>query len=415
MCTEKDAMKILISAFACSPLWGSEPGVGWNWAVELAKTHDVVVLTHAYFRPHIDPVLADRLEINLRVSYLDVKPVFGEFYEQLLNSHLYYVHWQFSAARHVKEMLSRETFDLIHHLTWGTFRFPTFLGGLGVPLVMGPLGGGDRAPLRLYRSLPWKVRAFETIRLITLHLSRFEPCTVMGLSRAKVVLCKTEDTRSLLPCWIRTRAFIAPEIGAPAPALIKGTPSPSMSDRRLRLFFAGRLIGLKGISLAINAVKKLRDEGIPVELDIAGEGPLRSFLEQQIAQAELAGQVTLLGSVPRDRLMLLYEGADLFLFPSLHDSSGNVILESLSCGLPVVCLDLGGPKNYVNPDCGVVIATKNCDEEELGGAIASALKELVRDPERLQRMRAAAIEHACNQSWQNVVQQGYEIIMQHLE
>jgi glycosyltransferase involved in cell wall biosynthesis len=219
----------------------------------------------------------------------------------------------------------------------------------------------------------------------------------------------------LLPCWIRTRAFIAPEIGAPAPALIKGTPSPSMSDRRLRLFFAGRLIGLKGISLAINAVKKLRDEGIPVELDIAGEGPLRSFMEKKIKHAEQAGQVTLLGSVPRDRLMLLYEGADLFLFPSLHDSSGNVILESLSCGLPVVCLDLGGPKNYVNPDCGVVIATKNCDEEELGGAIASALKELVRDPERLQRMRAAAIEHACNQSWQNVVQQGYEIIMQHLE
>jgi glycosyltransferase involved in cell wall biosynthesis len=408
-------MKILISAFACSPLWGSEPGVGWNWAVELAMTHDVVVLTHAYFQAHIDPVLAERPEINLRVSYLDVKPVFGEFYEQLLNSHVYYVHWQYSAARHVKDMLSRESFDLIHHLTWGTFRFPTFLGGLGVPLAMGPLGGGDRAPLRLYRSLPWKERAFETIRLITLHLSRLEPCALLGLSRAKVVLCKTEDTLSLLPFWVRSRAFIAPEIGAPAPSLNQVTPLPCMSGRKFKLFFAGRLIGLKGIQLAIHAVKKLRNEGISVELDIAGEGPLRPFLERLIAQTGLTGEVKLLGSVPRDRLMLLYQDADLFLFPSLHDSSGNVILESLSCGLPVICLDLGGPKYYVNQDCGVVIATKDCDEEGLGAAIASTVKTLILDPERLQRMRAAAIEHANSQSWTNVIQEGYRVITQHLQ
>ena len=407
-------MKILISAFACSPLWGSEPGVGWNWAVELAKVHDVVVLTHSYFRSHIEPALAERPDIRLRISYLDLQPIFGDFQEQLLNSHLYYVHWQFTAAKHVKKLVRQENFDLIHHLTWGTFRFPTFLGGLGVPLVMGPLGGGERAPLRMFRSLPWKVRAFETIRLITMHMTRFEPFTVLGLSRAKVVLCKTEETRSLLPRWVRSRAFISPEIGAP-PFLPEDTSSSQKSGNELKLLFAGRLIGWKGILLAVNAVKKLHDEGVTVTLNIAGGGPLRHYLERHIVQSGLAKQVTLLGSVPRNQLMLLYRDADLFLFPSLHDSSGNVVLESLSRGLPVICLDLGGPKYFVNSDCGVVIRTKDCNELEVVEAITTTLKDLHSDQKRLSHMRVAAIEQANRLSWSNVVQQGYKIISDHMD
>ena len=46
--------RVLLSCFACSPIWGSEPGVGWRWLIELAKRHDVELVTHAYFREHLE-------------------------------------------------------------------------------------------------------------------------------------------------------------------------------------------------------------------------------------------------------------------------------------------------------------------------------------------------------------------------
>ena len=49
--------RILVSSFACSPLWGSEPGVGWHWLIELAKRHHVVLITHSHFREHLEPLL----------------------------------------------------------------------------------------------------------------------------------------------------------------------------------------------------------------------------------------------------------------------------------------------------------------------------------------------------------------------
>ena len=151
-------MRILLSAFACSPRWGSEPGVGWNWAVELAKDHDVTVLTHAYFRAHFEALPASQLPARLHIEYVAVDPPAGRFHEQLLNSQLYYAWWQWFAYRHARQLLRTQSFDLVHHLTLGTFRYPIFLGLLGTPLAVGPLGGGERAPSRFYAGLPLRDR-----------------------------------------------------------------------------------------------------------------------------------------------------------------------------------------------------------------------------------------------------------------
>lgn len=401
--------RILLSSFACSSVWGSEPGVGWQWLLQLARQYEVVLLTHAYFRAHLEPALRDT-GLEVEVHYVQA-PAFGLHPHRQLNSRLYYTFWQWRLRSVARQLLANRHFDLVHHLTWGTLRFPCFLGGLGVPLVMGPLGGGEAAPLRLFRGLPLRIFAFDVLRSLSLSWVRIDPMATWGPRHSALVLCKSGDSLRALPRSVQARAVVVPEIGSPEVDLtVRAAESVLPPGRPIRLLFAGRLLGWKGVAIALGAVRRLVQQGHDVEFDIAGDGPLRAHLADCIARAGLQGCVRMLGSIPRTELMALYGRADLFLFPSLHDSSGNVVLESLSRGLPVVCLDLGGPRYYVDESCGVVVPTRNLSRQDVEHALADVVVALLKQPGRIAKMSRAATEHAARQSWSAVVGQAYGVI-----
>jgi len=404
--------RVLLSCFACSPIWGSEPGVGWRWLLELAKRHDVVLVTHAFFREQLEPALAANPVAGLEIHYC-AAPAFGVHPHTQLNSRLFYVWWQWRLKQMVKRLMKTQTFDLIHHLTWGTFRFPTFLGGMGVPLVMGPLGGGDVAPMRLYVGLPFRTRALEWVRAMSLHLARFDPLATLGPNSADLILCNTADTLRALPARLRQRAVIALEIGAPT-VDISCRQSRSVVPDPFRLLFAGTLSGVKGIVLALGAVQFLTKAGYDVTLDIAGKGPLQAHIRSEVVRLDLTERVRLLGMLARENLFELYAKADLFVFPSLHDSSGNVVLESLSRGLPVICLDLGGPKYYVTPQCGVVVSTRGQSRAQIERGLANAIAGVLDDPEKLRSMSTEAVRQATIQTWAARVNGAYDLIEQKL-
>jgi glycosyltransferase involved in cell wall biosynthesis len=422
--------RILLSSVACSPLWGSEPGVGWQWLLQLVQQHEVVLLTHAYFRSHLEPALAEAGLQDLEVHYFQA-PAFGVHPHKQLNSRVYYTWWQWRVRGLVQQLLSQRHFDVVHHLTWGTLRFPCFLGGLGVPLVMGPLGGGESAPLRLYEGLPLKVRAFDYLRSISLLWVRVDPLATWGPKRAALVLCKSAESLRALPASVRQRAVVVPEIGSPPvdlslrrAALAKAGANASAKapghgltsePKRFQLLFAGRLLGWKGVALALGATARLVQAGVDVSLHVAGAGPLAAYLAQQVVLLGLQERVHLLGAIPREELLALYAQADLFVFPSLHDSSGNVVLEALSRGLPVVCLDLGGPQLYVDTTCGVVVPTRGLSRAQVEEALARAIAQVLADPARLASLSQHAGAHAQRQSWAAAVGGAYSVIRQRLQ
>ena len=288
------------------------------------------------------------------------------------------------------------------------------LGGLGVPLVMGPLGGGETAPLRLLSGLPWRVCLFDGLRTLSLRAIRLDPLAMAGPRRATLVLCKSAESARVLPSDVQRRSAVLPEIGSPPIDTAARACGRAPSDGGHRLLFAGRLLGWKGVAIAVGAVDLLVRRGLDVSLDIAGDGPLRPHLEKEIRRRGLGERVRLLGMVPRADLFALYGRADLFVFPSLHDSSGNVVLEALSRGLPVVCLDLGGPRLYVDEDCGVVVSTAGRGREQVEAALADAIAGVLAEPGRLQAMSRSAVVHAARQSWNAVVSRAYRVISQHV-
>ena len=392
-------MKILLSAFAFAPNQGSEPGVGWRWAVELARHHEVTVVTDVTRRVLVE---ADdvRLPAGIRVEYF--RP--GWLKAIPLNSktaQLLYSAWQFSLLGFARSLHREHGFDLAIHCTYGVFRHPSFLGYLGIPFVFGPVGGGEDAPLALKRSIHGREKIRELLRVLLNKAALVDPFLWAAYAKATLILTKTKDTRQALPWPFRQRAVVYPEIGIDSPAGVE--PKPRQHGEPLRVLFAGRLLGWKGAHLAIRAVAQAVALGIKVEFTLLGKGPFESELRRVAVSLGLLDDIRWVSQMPQQELFGLYKNVHCLLFPSLHDSSGNVVLEAQAYGLPVICLDLGGPATLVTSETAIVVTTQGKDETAVVENLADALVNLEGDECRRMAMAEAAIAHAKSMSWESRV------------
>lgn len=408
-------MRILASAFACSPLWGSEPGLGWGWVYGLADQHEVTVLTHEYFRNHIEDGLTRLPPRRIHFEYLPLEPRRGAFHEQLLNSQLYYMRWQWASRARLLALLNAaqsrdEPFDLVHHVTWGNFRWPVPLHGLPVPLVLGPLGGGERAPYALYRGLPLRARMKERLRDLIIWTGRYDPWVRRSLRDARWVFCRTPQTIAALPAAARPRAVIAHDIGSPdvLSAVPSGAPTAA---GRLELLFVGRLLGWKGPQFVLRALKLLRERGVDARLTMVGGGELATYLRGLASDLRIDAHVQWKQNLSREQVLALYAQHDVFVFPSLHDSGGTVVLESLSRGCPVVCVDLGGPPHFVDDSCGRVVRASDGRVDALPNRLADTLAALAADPAARGRLREGALVMARRHEWPLRVSAAYAPIV----
>lgn len=267
-------MKLLISAYACEPDRGSEPGVGWNWALALrACGHVVHVLTRRNNRGRIEAAL-EGVPPQLRPNfhYHDLPPWAMRWKQGGRGVQLYYYLWQMGALSVARELHARIGFDAVQHLTFGVFRQPSRMGELGIPFVLGPVGGGEETPVGLRGIFPWRARQIERIRELANRVMLWDPMVRRGLRRADVILAKTEDTRSLLPGWARKKCRCELEVGL-ADANIACEPNSFATSGRFKLLFVGRFVHLKGVSMCLEALAQLRREGRNVSLTLIGAGP----------------------------------------------------------------------------------------------------------------------------------------------
>jgi len=159
---------------------------------------------------------------------------------------------------------------------------------------------------------------------------------------------------------------------------------------QVRLLYVGRVSREKDLDLLVEAYRRLRDEGLAIQLFIVGHGPYSDTLHESLPEAFFTGYLT------GKELAAAYASSDIFVFPSTTDTFGNVIIEAQASGVPVVVSDSGGPKELVeNNENGLI--TKSHDADDL----ARAIRELVLDSDRRKRMGNHARESVINRTWPN--------------
>ncbi len=172
----------------------------------------------------------------------------------------------------------------------------------------------------------------------------------------------------------------------------------------LVLACVGRLAPEKNLQLLLQAYEAIRRDGTPVRLLLVGDGPLRQELAQRVPQAIFAGQQR------GEALAAHYASADLFAFPSLTETFGNVTAEAMASGLPVLAFDYAAAAQLITPgDSGVLVPFGNGDE-----FVRSALL-LARSPARRAALGAAARRRALAQDWEGVIGRFESMLLQALQ
>jgi glycosyltransferase involved in cell wall biosynthesis len=405
MIGNKAAMKILLSAYACEPDKGSEPAVGWNWAQALVRRgHEVHVITRSNNRGAIKAVVSAR-HPRLRFSYFDL-PGWARVAKHWPGGiYFYYLLWQMGAYRLAKRLHAAEHFDVVQHSTFASYRQPSFMGELGIPFIFGPVGGGETMPPQFRAGLPMAGRVAEFFRDVGNALIVCDPLMRQTFSRAWIIACTTEETRVRIPRRYRSKCIVQPAIGINDCEIeVRSELAPAQP----LFLFIGRLLYWKGVHLAIRALAETKRAVPGVTLKIIGQGSDRAWLRWVARDAGVTDAIAWIDARPHDEIECELRQCTALVFPSLHDSGGMVVLEAMAAGVPVVCLDLGGPAAMATPSCGVAIDTRDVSEAAVVGALARAMIRLGVDAEFRARLAAQAALRASELTWDAAVEAVYE-------
>ena len=401
-------MKLLLLAYECSPYRGSECAVGWGrmlGAAKIAETH--VVTSEANFLA-LDRARAEgRVPANVKFYTPPPDAKLRKWEEQpALFAYNYraYHHWQLLVRVLITDLHRRECFDLVHQVNVCTFREPGYGHILNTPFVWGPVGGTQNFPFRFLPTLSPVEALKEGLRSVANRLALHKPRVRRAARKASMLFAANSTNERDFASVFRHPADRLLETG------LHDVPEPDRTrfEHRvedfhhhlklspLKLLWSGELQTRKALPVLLRALTLLPPD-IPWQLDILGDGPMAERWEAQARRLGLANRVRFLGRLPFGDATNYMHSADLFCFSSLRDTSGNVVLEALAAGVPVLCFDHQGASDMVTASAGVklpVVSPRRAYRDW-----AQTIEQLARDPERLLQLSVGATVQARRFLW----------------
>ena len=409
-------MKVCVAAYACEPDAGSEPGVGWNWVRQIARFHEVWVLTRANNRTAIETALTqkpfsprDQMHQMHPVHwiYFDL-PVWLRFWKKGRRGiHLYYLLWQLGAACIAFRLHRRVEFNLLQHVTLSPCWFPSLFSFLSIPLVWGPVGGVEPLPRGLLPELSIRDALHESWQWLLKRAARLNPLLRLTAKRAAVIFAQTPATRDYLPRSAQKKTCILPAIGFSVNADCQRAAN-RQTHSGLHVLSVGRLIHIKGFALGLKAFAVLSHHMPDCTYTIIGDGPKKRALQQLAEHLGISEKVRFSGALPHAEVLETLRTTDVFLQPSFRDPPASSVMEAMAMGTPVVCLDSGGPAWQVTAETGIKVAVST--RERTVSGLAQALIDLGQNAARRSALgRAAQLRVREHFDWETKGQQVNEI------
>lgn len=293
------------------------------------------------------------------------------------------------AQRKIARKLIREQgFDLVHVPIRVSPKLPSCIHNMGVPVVFGPLNGGMTYPEPFAYLQSKAERYFTTFGR---GLSNLANQIIPGKLRATTIVVANERSREALPKTRCRNIVTLVENGVDLPLFSKDQNATIRECERFQFAYLGRLVAWKCVDLLLEAAGRLKANGYSFQLDIIGDGSERVALEQQCNHLGLADRVTFLGFVPQQECPQLLKARDCLVLSSMYECGGAVVLEAMSMGKPVIATDWGGPADYLDETCGILVSPEDSREAVVQRFTAS-MQRLIEDPDMAMRLGAAGPE-----------------------
>jgi len=368
--------RLLLLAPTCDGEDVGEAWIAFQWTRRLVERHDVTLLT--YHKRGKTPA-AQQLP-GARVVEWTEPPLLGR--AERLNSLLKpgYLWYHRQARRWIRDAQRRgERFDLAHQVVPLAMRYPTPVAGLGIPYIIGPVGGSLDNPPGFDEDddhTPWYVN----LRTVDRTRMRFDPLMRRSYDGAECVIGIAPYTMDVLSCRSPKRFETLPDTGIDQmPPLVDRTGA----NDPVRLLYVGRVVRTKGLRDSILAMSQLRPD-TRVVLDVVGDGFDRVACERLTERLGLGDTVRFHGWLPRAAIGEFYRAADAFVFPSYREPGGTVVFESMGYGLPLIVAERGGPGSATDDSCAIRVPV--VDGPQFVAGIADAMQRLIDDPALRRRL-----------------------------
>jgi glycosyltransferase involved in cell wall biosynthesis len=389
-------MRILLVADNASTRFGGEAFIPFNYfKLLLARGVDVRLVVHARNRTELIELFPEHLDRLFFVEDIWLhKALFrlGTFLPRRLadasTGLILHLTTQLVQQRIIRDLHEKFAADVVHQPIPVSPKTPSKLYALGAPVIIGPLNGGMEYPPAFRRERGVVAAAAMALgRAISVVVNFIIP----GKRLAAIILVANQRTRAALPKGVRGRIVELVENGVDLTIWRRKRPHTAATSVT-RLIFVGRLIDWKALEIVLEAIAHA-NKSIAISLEVIGEGPMRQSWTDSANRLGLETTVQFSGFLSQPECARRLQQADIFVLPSLFECGGAVVLEAMAVGLPVIATAWGGPLDYLDETCGILVEPSSRDA--LIEGFANAILQLGASASLRQQMGRAGHDRAC--------------------
>lgn len=391
-------LSILINAYACSPNMGSEPGMAWNWCINLAKYCELHIITEGEFKERIETELPTLPQgKNMHFYY---NPVSDKIRKMCWNQgdwrfYIHYKKWQQKALVIAKQIIKENNIDIVHQLNMIGFREPGYLWNLDKPFIWGPTNAKEAFPTAYLAGATWQKALFIKIKnLINKIQLRCATRVHKASQKAAFIIAASTDSANAIKKYLKCNPILINESGCDITT--NNIIHNFEESRPLEVLWVGRFIFTKQLTIALEALAACKNPNIKLHIvggSIEEEGPFKKKSEKLLIQEQCIWHE----KIPHEKVQTLMQRCDLFFFTSIAEGTPHVILEAFNNLLPVLCFNTCGHGDCVNDKVGIKIdlSTPKQSVKEF----ASILNALEKDRKILKDFSTNCLQRQEELSW----------------
>lgn len=374
--------------------------MSWRWVTSLAQAgvHVTALVNRSDPTAPVDPrtaALPVSVPEDYEPTFVAVEPPrWSRRLPIVAYTALDYQGWQRRALRKARQLHQDRPFDLVHHVSWASVHHGTRLVKLGIPLVLGPVGGGTVSEPG-YRDVFASSWRYEWLRSRLVSLASLNPIARRLVRDSALIVASNPETKALLERLGATHVQVMLDDGVDPDAL---RPEPVFQSESgpLRVLWMSRIMERKALGIALEALA-LAAEQVPVTMTVLGDGEHRFVVADRLAELTREGVVEDRGWVDQAAIDDAFEEHDLLLFSSVRDNGSAPLHAASRVGMPAVVIDHHGPGVITSASWAIRVPPTTTSETVRD--IAAALVELANDRPRRIAMGQAALEAGRRNTW----------------
>ncbi len=393
-------MKILYSAFTADPYSGSEAQCGWSWAYAMRAYNEVFLLTRNENKSDIEKYLRENNITDIKVFYHDI-PQWMNVYSKTGKMYFcYYFLWQNTVLKTIKKLHKKYQFDYIQHITLGDFRIIGTAHKANTKFIFGPVGGAQITP-KVFEPYIKMHKKSETVRQLINKSTKYNPFYRHALNKTDLIFAANRETLNYLSSLVRdkSKCRLLTENGIMESKI--STPSFIKKEKNdtVNILWAGRFLYRKGLNFLLETLSLVKSNR-SFKLLLVGNGPEENSLKKLAVELGIDDRIVFYGKIPYTKMKELYLSSDFFVFPSFRETTGTVLFEAMSNGLPVITFNQNGADLLINEKCGIKIDI-NQPLDDIKNSFAAAIRQLIENDDLRLNLGKNAYQRICDSfTWQ---------------